>query len=96
MPHFAAPGALAIIGSCGLDNPVIIVSGTIGEEATVTALRAGARDFIPKGRLARLVPAIDRELREAVMRAERREIWEKIEDANRRFDRPPIAQPGPM
>jgi PAS domain S-box-containing protein len=85
MPHFTAPEALAILGSRDLDIPVIIVSGTIGEEAAVTALRAGARDFFPKGGLARLLPAIARELREASVRAERREISEKLEDANRRF-----------
>jgi PAS domain S-box-containing protein len=64
MPEFDAPAALGILRESCLDIPFIIVSGTIGEEAAVTALRAGAQDFILKGRLGRLVPAIERELRE--------------------------------
>lgn len=62
-----------------LDLPFIIVSGTIGEETAVAAMKAGAHDFIPKDKLARLVPAIERELREADMRRERREAIEQIE-----------------
>jgi PAS domain S-box-containing protein len=85
MPHLTVSDALAVIGNSGIDIPIIIVSGTIGEEAAVSAMRAGARDFISKGALARLLPAIERELREAAMRAERREISERLEDANRRF-----------
>jgi two-component system cell cycle sensor histidine kinase/response regulator CckA len=70
MPLFDAPGALALVREHGLDVPVIIVSGTIGEETAVAALRAGASDFIVKGRLARLVPAVERELRESQTRRE--------------------------
>ena len=68
MPTFDAPSALALVREHGLRVPVIIVSGTIGEETAVAALRAGASDFIVKGRLARLVPAVERELRESQMR----------------------------
>ena len=85
MPRFTALDALALLGRRAPDLPVIIVSGTIGEEAAVSALRAGARDFIVKGSLARLLPAVERELREAMMRAERRDISEKLLDANRLF-----------
>jgi two-component system cell cycle sensor histidine kinase/response regulator CckA len=70
MPDFDAPGALALVRERGLDVPIIIASGTIGEEAAVAALKAGANDFIVKGRLARLVPAVERELREGELRRE--------------------------
>jgi PAS domain S-box-containing protein len=85
MPRFNALDALAIVGSRNIDLPVIIVSGTIGEDAAVSALKAGARDFIVKGAPARLLPAVERELREAAARAEGRDVSEKLADANRRF-----------
>jgi len=72
MPELDAPTALGTLHATGLDIPFIIVSGTIGEETAVAALRAGAQDFIVKGRLARLVPAIEREVREAKSRHDRR------------------------
>jgi signal transduction histidine kinase len=68
MPRFGAPEALALLGELGFDLPFIIVSGTIGEETAVESMRAGARDFVVKDKLARLVPAIGRELREASLR----------------------------
>ncbi len=80
MPTFSAPGALAVLKSTGLDIPFIVVSGTIGEDAAVEALTAGADDFVVKGKLARLLPAIERGLREAGVRQGRREA----EDAARR------------
>ncbi len=85
MPRFSALDALDCVQNSGLDLPVIIVSGTIGEEAAVAALRAGARDFIVKGALARLVPAIDRELREAALRFERRQVSRELEISNEMF-----------
>jgi PAS domain S-box-containing protein len=85
MPQFSALGALSCVQNKGLDIPVIIVSGTIGEEAAVAALRAGARDFIVKGAHARLIPAIDRELREAVLRSERRQVSRELEISNEMF-----------
>jgi putative nucleotidyltransferase with HDIG domain len=71
MPQFDAPRALAVLKASGLDMPFIIVSGTIGEETAVAALKAGAHDFLVKGSLARLIPAIERELRDAQSRRER-------------------------
>ncbi len=71
LPTFSAPEALAIAKEHHADVPFIIVSGTIGEEAAVTALKAGAADFLVKGKLARLAPALERELREAKIRKER-------------------------
>ncbi len=71
LPTFSGPKAFELVKELGLDIPFIIVSGTIGEEAAVDALRAGVRDFVVKTKLARLIPAIERELREAAVRRER-------------------------
>jgi signal transduction histidine kinase len=71
MPAFDALDALEVLKERKLDVPFIIVSGTIGEDVAVDAMRAGAHDFMVKQRLARLGPAIDRELREAAIRRER-------------------------
>jgi signal transduction histidine kinase len=71
MPAFTAPDALAVLRTTSLDLPFIIVSGTIGEETAVASLKAGACDFLVKGRLARLIPAIERERREVDLRRER-------------------------
>src|SRR5581483_11038618 len=65
-------GALRMIQESGKDLPFIIVSGAIGESVAVEAMRSGAHDYILKGSLARLVPAVERELREAEVRRERR------------------------
>jgi signal transduction histidine kinase len=72
MPHFSALQALETLKSKQLDVPFIIISGTIGEETAVNAMKAGAQDYIIKGRLARLVPALEREIREAHSRLERK------------------------
>jgi PAS domain S-box-containing protein len=69
MPQFSGTAALAIIQERGLDIPFISVSGTITEEMAVAAMRAGAKDYVTKGHLQRLLPAIERELREAKARA---------------------------
>jgi signal transduction histidine kinase len=78
MPHFSGPAALSLVKEQASDLPFIIISGTIGEEAAVTSLRAGAHDFLVKGALARLVPAIERERREAGVRAERKKMREQL------------------
>lgn len=78
MPHFNAFDALALLHNTGMDIPFIIVSGTIGEDRAVTAMKAGAHDYILKGSLKRLVPAVERELREARVRQERRQAEETI------------------
>ena len=72
LPAFSAPEALKLLQSQGLDIPFIIVSGTIGEEIAVAAMKAGAHDYIIKGNLTRLLPAVERELREAEERCKRR------------------------
>ena len=72
MPGFSGSAALKLLQATGLDIPFVIVSGAIGEEIAVELMRAGAHDYIMKGNLARLAPAIERELREAGERRARR------------------------
>src|SRR5215216_1601075 len=79
LPSFSAPKALEVLKKSGIDLPFIIVSGTIGEESAVNALKAGAHDFIIKGNFARLLPAIERELKDAAIRRERRERERELE-----------------
>ncbi|WDT80138.1 MAG: PAS domain S-box protein [Candidatus Manganitrophus sp.] len=55
-----------------MDIPFIFVSGTIGEDTAVDSMRNGANDYVMKGNFKRLIPAVDRELREAAERRERR------------------------
>jgi len=78
MPRFNAFDALTLLRGTGLDIPFIIVSGTIGEDLAVTAMKAGAHDYILKNNLKRLVPAAERELREAETRQENRQLDETI------------------
>jgi diguanylate cyclase (GGDEF)-like protein/PAS domain S-box-containing protein len=72
MPNFDGIAALKLVKRLGLDLPFIIVSANIGEELAVMAMKAGAHDYIMKGSLARLVPAIERELKEAKNRQRHR------------------------
>ena len=81
MPGFDVFGALSVLHASGFDLPFIVVSGALDEERAVTALKAGAADFIVKGRLARLVPAVSRELRESSDRLERRRAEIAAEDS---------------
>jgi PAS domain S-box-containing protein len=69
MPGFSGIAALVLVRGRGLDVPFICVSGTITEDMAVAAMKAGANDWVTKGHLKRLVPAVDRELREAKGRA---------------------------
>src|SRR5579862_795694 len=70
MPNFSAEAALKTLKESAIDIPFIISSGTIGEDAAVNALKAGANDFIVKGKFARLIPAIEREMKDAETRRE--------------------------
>jgi PAS domain S-box-containing protein len=85
LPSFSAPAALAMLHQSGHDLPFIIVSGTIDEESAINALRHGAHDFIGKQSLARLVPAIERELREAEARRSRRNAEAQLVRSERYF-----------
>ncbi len=72
MPRFSALEALRILQSTGRDIPFLIVSGAISEHDAVSAMKAGAHDYLMKDNLARLGPAVERECGEAVQRAARR------------------------
>jgi signal transduction histidine kinase len=74
MPGFSAFDALHVLQESGLDLPFIIVSGVIGEDTAVRAMKSGAHDYIMKNNLVRLTPVIDRELREAEVRQERKHL----------------------
>jgi signal transduction histidine kinase len=73
LPQFGAIAALKLLQKSGLDVPFIIVSGAIGEETAVAAMKAGAHDYIMKDKLTRLVPALEREMRDAKVRYERKQ-----------------------
>src|SRR5512140_1542583 len=83
LPTFNAIRALEVVRASGQELPFIIISGSIGEEMAVAALRGGAQDFMLKGNLARLLPAIQRELKESETRRERRRAEEQATRAAR-------------
>jgi two-component system, cell cycle sensor histidine kinase and response regulator CckA len=87
MPRFSALRALATLRDSGLDIPFVVVSGTIGEETAVEAMRAGAHDFVLKDSLTRLAPAIERELAEHEVRAARRRAEDALRRSEGRFAR---------
>lgn len=78
LPKFDAPSALELLKRSGIDIPFIIVSGTISEDIAVSAMKAGAHDYLLKNNLKRLLPAVARELREAQQRNERRQADEVL------------------
>ncbi|HEY2016108.1 MAG TPA: response regulator, partial [Bryobacteraceae bacterium] len=83
MPRFSVTEALHLVQQKGADLPFVIVSATIGEEAAVEAMRAGAHDYVLKHRLSRLVPAVQRELRESALRRERRNLEDQLRRAQK-------------
>lgn len=86
MPSFNSLAALELVREKGLmDLPFIIVSGRIGEDAAVSAMKAGAQDYIMKDNLARLNSAIERELGDAEVRRRRREAEAALRDSETRF-----------
>ena len=78
MPRFAGLDALSVLRGLGYDTPFVVVSGKIGEDAAVEMMRAGAHDYVTKENMARLCPAIERELREAEGRRERKRAEEAL------------------
>lgn len=78
MPGFNGLEALKLYHAANLDIPFILVSGTIGEEIAVEAMRSGAHDYLMKDNLTRLVPAVERELHEAKMRQAHRQAQEAL------------------
>jgi PAS domain S-box-containing protein len=78
LPSFGVIPALDVLKRKKLDLPFVVVSGTIGEKLAVEVMKAGAHDFVVKDNLARLAPAIEREMREAQVRAQRAADVEKL------------------
>src|SRR5665213_1267699 len=72
LPRFSAMGALEIVKNKGIDVPFLIVSGAMREIDAIAGMRAGVHDYLVKHNLARLGPVVERELREAEVRRERR------------------------
>ncbi|MBI5248940.1 MAG: sigma 54-interacting transcriptional regulator [Desulfomonile tiedjei] len=85
LPRFSGTAALSLVQEEQLDIPFIIVSGAIGEETAVAAMKAGAHDYVMKNNLARLVPAVDRELREAETRRSRKRAEQALRQSEERF-----------
>lgn len=85
LPDFSGLLALAQVGVHDPDLPFIVISGNIGEDVAVAAMKAGAHDYLIKGNLTRLGAAIERELREAVMRRARRRDEEALRHARLRL-----------
>ena len=86
MPRFSAAAALTLLKESGLDLPFIIVTGTVGEEIVVAAMKAGAHDYLFKGNLARLFPAVERELRDAEVRRGRKRAEEELLESRSKFE----------
>ena len=85
MPHFSGTKAIAVLKETNIDIPVIIVSGTIGEETAIECMRLGAHDYIMKNNLSRLCPAIARELEEATSRSKRKQAEEALRQSEERY-----------
>lgn len=79
MPHFSGMDALKLLRDTGSDIPFIFLSGTIGEDTAVAALKMGAQDYLMKDNFKRLLPAIQRELDEVTRRRERKRLEEQIQ-----------------
>lgn len=86
MPSFSTPQALRLLQRKEIDIPFIMVSGTVGEARAVEVMKAGAHDYIMKGQLSRLVPAVRRELREAEHRRERLRIQAQVQKLSRAIE----------
>src|SRR2546427_12567498 len=78
IPNFNSMAALALLKEGGYALPFIIVSGTITEETAVATMKAGAHDYLLKDNRKRLIPTIERELREAESRRERKQVEEQL------------------
>ena len=85
LPKFSGPSAIALLKKTNIDIPLIMVTGTIGEATAVECMRLGAQDYIMKGNLSRLCPAIARELEDAEVRKKEKQIEEKLRYEEQRF-----------
>jgi len=87
MPKFSGAQAIALLQETNIDIPLIIVSGTVGEETAIECMRSGAHDYIMKNSLSRLCPAIARELEEAEVRSKQKQTEELLSASEVRYRR---------
>jgi len=85
MPQFDGHAALKLLQETGRDIPFIVVSGTIGEETAVAMMKAGAHDYLIKGNLARLIPAVERELEQSAIRRNRIYAEEALKESEEKY-----------
>ena len=78
LPELEAPAALALVRERAPDMPFLVVSGSMGEDTAVAAMKAGATDYIMKDRLQRLAPAVERAIEEAAVRHDRRRLGQQL------------------
>ena len=83
MPYFSGLEALAELKKTGMDIPFILVSGVIGEETAVEAMKAGSHDYIMKNQLSRLLPAVEREMKEAKVRRQKQIVVKALRESER-------------
>jgi PAS domain S-box-containing protein len=93
LPNFSGPAALQLLKQSGLDIPFIMMSGAVSEETAVDSMRAGAHDYVSKQNLTRLVPALERELKEASGRRNKLAAEEALRASEARFHRLVEAMP---
>ncbi|MGA2782858.1 MAG: PAS domain S-box protein, partial [Smithella sp.] len=85
MPKFSGPSAITALKETNIDIPLIIVSGAMSEEAAVESMRLGAHDYIMKGNLSRLCPAIDRELKEVEVRNKQKHVEKDLKESENKY-----------
>ena len=85
MPYFNGAAALQLAKESSTDAPFIFVSGTIGEDLAIEAMKSGAQDYIMKTNLARLAPAVERELHEAQVRRESRQAETAMRESEHKY-----------
>ncbi|MFP4344523.1 MAG: ATP-binding protein [Anaerolineales bacterium] len=90
MPAFSGLKALRVLKELEIDLPFVLVSGTIGEDVAVDAMKSGSHDYVMKDNLARLVPAVQRELQEARVRRARRRAEEQLRKLSRAVEQSPV------
>ena len=81
LPRFSGVAALEVLKTTGLDIPFIIISGSIAEDIAVAVMKSGAQDYMMKGQMKRLIPSVERELRDAEGRKQHRQAEEALRDS---------------
>ena len=85
LPQFNGLLAAELVKASGLDIPFILISGTVGEDTAVEAMKRGATDYLLKDRIARLGPAVERALEQKRLRRQRRQAEESLRQSEHRF-----------